>query len=231
MQSELPFAGLHQLLAPVLTAISGLPRRQRAVLRSAFALGPHVPADAFAVAAGALGLLGASAESGPLLIVVDDAQWMDAGSLDAIMFAFRRLRDQAVALVIATRPDVGWPGSFGDLVEISLDPLDAESARALVIDRGARALDGEAIDQVVALAAGIPLALIELARAGSTRVPRPTDRSDASDRLSDRLMNRLFGRRINGLSSAGETRGAGRRARRAVGAGRIPGCRPQRGCR
>ncbi len=201
VQSELPFAGLHQLLAPVLTAISGLPQRQRAVLRSAFALGPPVPHDAFAVAASALGLLGATAESGPLLIAVDDAQWMDAGSLDAIMFAFRRLRDQAVALVIATRPDAGWPGSCGDLVEISLEPLDAESARALVIDRGASALDGETIDQVVALAAGIPLALIELVRAGSTRVPRPTDRSDASDRLSDRLMNRLFGRRIDGLST------------------------------
>ena len=200
VQSELPFAGLYQLLAPVMTAIDGLPGRQRAVLESAFALGPPVPHDALAVAAGALGLIGATAETGPVLIVVDDAQWMDAGSLDAIMFAFRRLRDQALALVIATRMHVGVPRPFGDLIEISLDPLDAESARALVIDRGAGALGGETIDRLVALAAGIPLALIELIRAGSTPDPRPTDRSEASDRLSDRLMNRLFGRRIEGVS-------------------------------
>jgi DNA-binding CsgD family transcriptional regulator len=200
VQSELPFAGLYQLLAPLLTAIGDLPGRQRAVLESAFALGPPVPHDAFAVAAGALGLLGAAAETGPLLIVVDDAQWMDAGSLDAIMFAFRRLRDQALALVIATRPHAGAPGRFGDLIEISLDPLDANTARALVIDRGSGALDGEMIDRVVALAAGIPLALVELIRAGSTPAPSPTDRSEASDQLSDRLMSRLFGRRIDGLS-------------------------------
>ena len=200
VQSELPFAGLHQLLAPVLTAMGGLPGRQRAVLESAFALGPPVSHDAFAVAAGALGLLGAAAETGPLLIVVDDAQWMDAGSLDAIMFAFRRLRDQALALVIATRPHAGAPVPSGDLIEISLDPLDAASARALVIDRGAGGLDGEAIDRVVALAAGIPLALIELIRAGSTPVPSLTEGSEASDRLSDRLISRLFGRRIESLS-------------------------------
>src|SRR5258708_28035085 len=88
-ESELPFAGLADLVHPLHRALSSIPPVQAAVLGGAVALGPPVEGDRFAVCAATLSLLAAAAESMPLLVVVDDVQWLDSGSAEAVLFASR----------------------------------------------------------------------------------------------------------------------------------------------
>src|SRR5690348_27838 len=102
-ESELPFAGMHQLLWPVLDRIGELPDVQAAAVRGAFGLSADAVADRFLVSVAVLGLLTAAADAEPLLCVVDDAHWLDAASADTLVFAARRLHADPVALVIAAR--------------------------------------------------------------------------------------------------------------------------------
>src|SRR5918992_2761300 len=89
-ESELPFAGLHQLLWPVLDRMDGLPAVQRDALRAAFGLSTDGVADRFVVSVAVLALLTAVADDQPLVCVVDDAHWLDRASADALLFAARR---------------------------------------------------------------------------------------------------------------------------------------------
>src|ERR1700740_2703704 len=113
-EMELAFAGLHQLLAPVLDRADRLPVPQRDALRTAFALSTGPVPDRFLVGLAALGLLSEVAAERPLLCVVDDEQWLDRASAQALGFAARRLAADPVGLVFATRApgqDVaGLPG-------------------------------------------------------------------------------------------------------------------------
>ena len=102
-ESEIAFAGVLELVWPVIDLLPGLPERQRAVLEGALALGPPVAGDPLAVRAATLSLLAAAAEDAPLLVLVDDAHWLDAGSKEALMFAGRRLEAEGIALVFAVR--------------------------------------------------------------------------------------------------------------------------------
>ncbi len=178
-ESELPFAGLHELLRPVLSLTSALVPRQAQALRSALEGGAT---DRFAVSAAVLSLL---AEAAPVLAVVDDAQWLDGASADALAFAARRLDAEGVALLVGLRAGATSPLAAPGVSTLALGPLDPVAARALA------ARDGrpEAVDDVVAAAAGNPLALIELAAAGG----------------GERLVARVLGRRVAGLSPAAET--------------------------
>src|SRR3954468_3015750 len=143
-ESELPFAGLHELLRPVLALTDALVPRQAEALRSALEGGAT---DRFAVSAAVLSLL---AEAAPVLAVVDDAQWLDAASADALAFAARRLDAEGVALLVGLRAGASSP--LAGFPELRLGPLDRVSARALA-----------GRDDIVDAAAGNPLALIELA--------------------------------------------------------------------
>ena len=205
VEAELPFAGLQQMLGPILSTIGELPGRQREILEHALGIGTVVSQSELAVAAAVLGAVGAAAEAGPLLIVVDDLQWVDRGTLDAILFAFRRLRDQAIGLIVASRPhgdrlaDVERSlAPLADFHVVRLPPLDPASARSLVHEHLADQSDSTKIDRIVALGGGLPLALIELAH--SEGIIERSATTSQSGRSVEQLVARLFGERIARLT-------------------------------
>src|SRR3954470_2914878 len=96
-ESDIPFAGLAELVTPLLDRLDAVPEVQARALRGALALGPATPHDRFTVPAGLLSLLGAAAEEQPVLVAIDDAQWLDEPSMEAFLFAGRRLGAEGVA--------------------------------------------------------------------------------------------------------------------------------------
>src|SRR5215831_9934900 len=156
---ELPFAALHVLLRPVLDEIGALPGRQAAALRGAFGMAEAAVADRFLVGLGVLSLLAELAEDRPVLVLVDDAQWVDRASADALVFAARRLYAERAAVLAAARDEPG--GGLLGLPELRVDGLNREAAEQLL--RGA-GLVAAVRDQLIAEAGGNPLALIELSR-------------------------------------------------------------------
>ena len=95
------FAALHRLLRPVFDRLGALPAPQRRALRVAFGEDEGAQVDPFLVALGTLALLTELGESGPVLCLVDDLQWLDAASRDALLFVARRLLAEPVAMVFA----------------------------------------------------------------------------------------------------------------------------------
>jgi DNA-binding CsgD family transcriptional regulator len=158
-ETERAFAGLHQVLRRVLDRIDRLSATQASALRSAFALSEEPIDDRFAVSLGVLGLLSELAEERPLLCVVDDAQWLDQASADALVFVARRLDAEQLVLLFGAR-DETFPAR--GLPELRLVPLGAEAARALIIDRHGQAVGFEVLEWLLTTANGNPLALIEL---------------------------------------------------------------------
>jgi DNA-binding CsgD family transcriptional regulator/tetratricopeptide (TPR) repeat protein len=159
-ESELPFAGLHQLLWPVLDHADQLPGVQAAALRAAFGLSDETVPDRFLVSVAVLGLLTAVAEHEPLLCLVDDAQWLDGASADALVFVARRLEADAVAIVLAVREGAARRLDAAGLPELRLEGLAPADAAALLDDAGP--LPPAVRDELVRAASGNPLALLEL---------------------------------------------------------------------
>src|SRR5690606_6325094 len=102
-ESRLAFAGLADVLRPVLDRLAEVPEAQRAALGAALALGPPAVPDRFAAYAATLSLLSAVATEGPLLVLVDDGHWLDLPSQEALLFCARRLRDDPVLMVATAR--------------------------------------------------------------------------------------------------------------------------------
>jgi DNA-binding CsgD family transcriptional regulator len=160
-EMELPFAGLHQLCAPLLAGIDGLPPPQSEALCVALGLASGDAPDHFLVALGALTLLANAAELEPILCFVDDAQWLDGASRNALGFVARRLLAERVAIVFTIRePDDQLAG----LPELLLEGLDDEDARFLLATVIPGRLDERVRDRIVAETRGNPLALLELPR-------------------------------------------------------------------
>ncbi|WP_040698764.1 helix-turn-helix transcriptional regulator [Nocardia vinacea] len=159
-ESELPFAGLQLLLASALGGLDALPSNQADALRCAFGYGgPHRTADRFLVGLGTLSLLAELSGAGPVLCLVDDAHWLDQPSIDALVFAARRLGAEGVVVLLAGREEFSAPG----LSQLRLTPLAADAARDLVV-ANAPGLSPEVLERVLAESAGNPLALLELPR-------------------------------------------------------------------
>jgi DNA-binding CsgD family transcriptional regulator len=177
---EIPFAGLDELLRPLLGGLGGLPPVQRAALEGALALGPPVSADRFAVYAATLGLLERRAAQAPLLAVVDDAHWLDAASTEALLFAARRLGRAPVGIVLAARPDNGCSLDSTGIPEVVIDGLAREEA-LLLLDRSAPfGIAPEVRERLATESAGNPLALCEVSEAltgeqlrGEASLPEP----------------------------------------------------------
>ena len=160
-EMELAFAGLHQLLAPMLDRLEQLPVPQRDALRTAFGLSAGPAPDRFLVALAVLSLLSEVAGERPLVCVIDDQQWLDRASAQALGFAARRLAADPVGLVFAAR----IPGEeLAGLPELAVEGLAEGDARVLLDSALTGPLDTRVRDQIVAEARGNPLALLELPR-------------------------------------------------------------------
>jgi DNA-binding CsgD family transcriptional regulator len=160
-EMELAYAGLHQLLAPMLDRSERLPVPQRDALRTAFGLSAGPAPDRFFVALAVLGLLSEVAEEQPLICVVDDEQWLDRASAQALAFVARRLETESVGLLFAAR---ATSDEMAGLPELVVDGLCEGDARALLDSALTGPLDTRVRDQIVAETRGNPLALLELPR-------------------------------------------------------------------
>src|SRR6476659_6378069 len=160
-EMELAFAGLHQLCAPMLDHLDRLPGPQRDALATAFGLSASAAADRFLVGLAVLSLLAETAEDQPLLCIVDDAQWLDRASAQALAFVARRLLAERIALLFAAR-ERGDP--FGGIPEIHIGPLGRRDARTLLESVLPTRVDDRVLERIVAETNGNPLALLELPR-------------------------------------------------------------------
>ena len=171
-EAELPFAGLHQLVRPVLDRLGALPGPQNAALAAAFGLAQTVGGaltsvgDRFLVGVGALSLL---AEVAPVLCLIDDAHWLDRASVEAMLFAARRLHRDGIVMLFTSRD---YPGAFlsPGITDAPVLGLDATAAAALLADRDVVLSPGHR-EQLIAATRGNPLALIELSVPGVVSKP------------------------------------------------------------
>ena len=160
-EMELAFAGLHQLVAPMLDGVETLPAPQRDAVLTAFGISAGPAPDRFLLGLAVLGLIADAAEEQPLICVVDDEQWLDRASVQTLAFVARRLDAESLALVFAARA----PGEQLDGVpELEVKGLRDADARGLLESVLAGPLDDRIRDRIVSEARGNPLALVELPR-------------------------------------------------------------------
>ncbi|WP_330184850.1 LuxR family transcriptional regulator [Nocardia sp. NBC_01503] len=189
-EAELAFSGLGQLLEPALPLRDLLPEPQCLALGGALGLAHAAHPERFLVGLATLSLLAELSVQGPVLVLVDDAQWVDQPSIDALLFTARRLENEGVAMLFAGRPDFAAPG----LPQLVPAPLDTEAALALLADRMPQ-LPMEIRDRVVQESAGNPLALLDLPGMNLDSLPV------GPLALSDRLLSGYQGH-IEHLSAA-----------------------------
>jgi DNA-binding CsgD family transcriptional regulator/tetratricopeptide (TPR) repeat protein len=202
-EAEIPWAGLSSIAAPFLEHLDRLPGVQAGALRRALALGdpadedePAAP-DRFTVPVALLGLLGSAAEAAPLLVLVDDLQWLDVASRDALLFVARRLGNEGIGLLMTARDGEGFDPRTTRMPALRLEGLGDDDARSLL---GA-GVAPEVVDALTEAAIGNPLALTELLaaltpeqRAGDEPLPTPLP---AGARVEG-----LFARRIADLPAS-----------------------------
>jgi DNA-binding CsgD family transcriptional regulator len=158
---ELAFAALHRLCAPVLDGLDRLPGPQRDALAITFGLDAGRVPDRFLVGLATLSLLSEAAQERPTLCVIDDAQWLDRASAQALSFVARRLHTESLVMLFASR---GPTAELTGLPELVVEGLDAADARGLLASVMPGRVDERVADQFVAEARGNPLALLELPR-------------------------------------------------------------------
>jgi DNA-binding CsgD family transcriptional regulator len=160
-EMELAFAGLQQLCKPLLDHLGRLPGPQGEALQTVFGLSAGPAPDRFLVGLAVLSLLSDAAEEEPLICLVDDEQWLDHASAQALGFAARRLEAESVGLVVAARRP---SGHLAGLAELVIGGLREEDARALLDSVLTGPLDARVRDRIIAETRGNPLALLELPR-------------------------------------------------------------------
>jgi DNA-binding CsgD family transcriptional regulator len=166
-EMELPFAGIHQLCAPLLDQLGALPQPQQDALSVALGLASGDVPDRFLVGLAVLGLLSATAEERPLLCLVEDSQWLDDASGLILGFIARRLLAESVAIVVSIREPT-TRHDFDGLPELVLRGLPEEDARTLLGRSAPGGLDDRVRDRIVSETRGNPLALLDLPRRMST---------------------------------------------------------------
>jgi len=162
-EADVPFSGLDELLRPTLSLLERLPATHARALRSSLGLGERVETDRLLVGAATLGLISGYAEQAPVLVVVDDAQWLDRASAEALAFAARRLLADPVAVLITVRDGEDSTLIDAGLPELRLSPLDHAAAAALLERAAADTVDPHVAGAILDTAGGNPLALVELA--------------------------------------------------------------------
>lgn len=196
-EADVPFAGLHELLHPTLGLLDRLPPIHASALRSSLGLGARIEADRLIIGAAVLGLISAYAEDAPVLITVDDAQWLDRASSEAIGFVARRLLADPVAILVAVREGEESPLLAAGLSELTLGGLDQASATAL-LERGADGrVPADVARWMLDATGGNPLALLELGHEVPHLSALPHDNLPISTSVE-----RAYLRRADGLSES-----------------------------
>jgi DNA-binding CsgD family transcriptional regulator len=178
-EAQLPFAGLHQLVLPVLGHAEHLPALHRTALLAAFGMVEAEVTDRFLVALALLELLSDVAEQEPLLVVAEDAHWLDGSTAGVLGFIARRVEHEPIVVLAASREGEESPINDAGLPTLRLGGIDDEPAGEL-LDTHHRQLAPTVRGQMLEQAGGNPLALVELPvllgtdeRAGRSRLPLP----------------------------------------------------------
>jgi DNA-binding CsgD family transcriptional regulator len=180
-EAPLPFAALHRLLRPALGHLDDIPAPQAAALRAAFGETGDSVGDRHLVFLATLNVLSEAAATQPVLVVVDDAHWLDDASAGALLFAARRLQGETVALLLAVRDDEGERLDARDLPALDVTGVDDDAAGALIADQTDAVVAPEVLAELLTATEGNPLGLVELTRALGP------DQLSGRDRLPDRL--------------------------------------------
>jgi AAA ATPase domain len=196
---ELEFAGLLDICRPLREHMGEVPRAHAEALRAALGLAQAEARDRFAIGAGTLALLAAAAEARPLLAVVDDAQWLDRSSQDALRFAARRLVADRACLLFAARIGEAREFDASSLPTLELGGVTLAASESLLSSRGSKAVSPEVAARLHAATQGTPLALLELSSlltpeqlAGQAPLPEPLPAGPS--------LEHAFARRAAGLA-------------------------------
>jgi DNA-binding CsgD family transcriptional regulator len=199
-EAHIAFAGLHRLLRPLLGSLDRLPGPQRAAIQAAFGLREAAAPDFFLIALASLDLLSEMAAAAPLLLVIDDAQWLDVATSDVLTFVARRLELEPIVVLFAVRSGSAPWIDRAELPELRLEPLD-DASSAAVLDASAPGLESGLRRRILAEALGNPLALAELPRA----VASGFDPAAATPLPLTERLERAFAARLSGLPASVRT--------------------------
>jgi DNA-binding CsgD family transcriptional regulator/tetratricopeptide (TPR) repeat protein len=199
-ESELAFAGLATLLGPLLRAVGELSPVQAKAVSVALGLVPAEPVERLACYTGVLNLIGAGARDRPVLLLVDDFQWFDADSREAVLFVARRLDAEQVMMMLAVRDGEATGTDTADLSEIQLRGLEEGHAYTL-LERAAPGLEPRVARKLWSDTAGNPLAMLEIRRLLSG--DQLLGRSELDDRLPiGRRLEKVYAGQVAALPSA-----------------------------
>jgi DNA-binding CsgD family transcriptional regulator len=203
-EAQLEFSGLLEVCWPMRDSLDELPEHQAGVLRSALGIGPAEEQDRFSLGAATLSLLGAAAEATPVCVLVDDAQWLDPASQEALVFAAKRLQADRAALLFAARDGEERPFDAPGVDSLRLTGLEPEAASGLIRRRDGVQVAADVADRLCAATRGNPLALIELPNlltpeqlAGAVPLEDPLPAGPA--------VERTFARRVEDLPESSRT--------------------------
>ena len=202
-ETHLPFAGLHQLLRPVLHDVDRLPISYAKAIQGAFGLHDEPVSGPYVVAMAVLHLLGESAERAPLVLLVDDAQWLDESTGAALAFVARRLESDPIVLIVAMRDGFATPFLEAGILERSIGALTDAHSEAL-LDVSSPGLGASLRERVLRNAAGNPLALVELVAALRSKPDVDPAAAGSELPLTDRL-ERAFADRLTSLSQGAQS--------------------------
>lgn len=189
-EADLPYAGLHEILRPIQHATLELPEAQRTALSRAFGIEVGATPEPFFVALAALNLLAEVASSRPVLVAVDDVQWLDAPSHDALAFIARRVSSDPIVVIGTFRSGFSGPYLAAGLEQLAVCPLDDAAALAVLDQTGSDLAQVER-EQVIRAALGNPLALVELPAAFDTGVGASEDVVPVTARLERAFAGRV----------------------------------------
>jgi DNA-binding CsgD family transcriptional regulator len=194
-EMALGYAGVHQLVLPILDGLPRLPEPQRRALDAVLGRTQRDPIDPFLVGLAVLSLVADAATVQPVLVVIDDAQWLDRESAVALSFVGRRLRAERVAMVVAMRDTPDASVRFEHLRQLDLVGLGDSDALKLLASSARAPVDPTVANHIVAAARGNPLALVELPAAltveqlcGAAPLPDPLP---IGDRISGPFATRV----------------------------------------
>jgi ATP/maltotriose-dependent transcriptional regulator MalT len=173
-ETDLPYAGLHQLLQPVLQSAGSLPGPQKNAMLTALGMRSGAPPELFLVGLATLSLMDELADEQPLVVVADDFQWLDAATSSVLSFVARRLESTRILLLAGEREGLQTALRTAQLPVVQLEPLRA-TASADLLESVAPDLDAKTRRLILEEALGVPLALLELPRAVSLQAAAERD--------------------------------------------------------